>query len=982
MAKYKGSVELISGLTQKNGGDFPLMDAHAIQVDDTGKRLDEKLSEIGTGGGGSGESYGIRPEDYGAKGDGVSDDHDAIVAAMNAAVAQRKPLSFSGGKTYLIKTYWELASNLTVEGHGAVILTNLQNGVGWQSSAVRIAGANDGNWCRNVTVKDLEIRPADDCPSQYVLQMLRCADIVLSHVTLTCELNLHDERRCCFDIYGAFENILFENCVINQLSGVLEGGCWVREWRTNGVSRNIRFINCDFIKAGADEVFAVWGWRGIIREALVSGCTFREIEDAKYWTNERFRPYWYITLGQSAKRGNNEMSTEIQFVNNVVRSSHCECVFRMLGEGTHAVVDNCDFYITQDALVPSHENVRGANMMLAQGNSDPLHTIIRNCRGTFQGDCGRRLTYQIGTVENCAFDVEGLAGVFSSTDVVRGNIITGRDLLGAFNDCRIISGNKVTLENTNPQIFAGYSRAENNDVEIDSPDISAQGFAICTSGSWGGSIFKGNRVNWNIREKSAMGHYQFIDATHFVFDNIFTTNGVFSLQDRIPGYLYRRNNYFNGLPEKIFPCTGIAFDSVDLEVSYKKKMEAAAAPTPENCTDPIVYEFSGADGVMELSGHGKYRAIADGKVAIKATCGSYETTQWVTVKLLPAPCETLVLSRRNVKCAVDRPTYIKANYTPYWTTDILVYSSSDEEVVSITQSGEITAHKLGNAKIIATCGDKRVECPVEVVDASMLPVYADGEWLLDNTVAYVPLPSVGESHTLYIEMTVDLDSITEARGRVPLFTTAENGQENGSAPVSLDFIKTNGLPTYDWGTTDSGTANGGKGIYYHVNYINTGVFDEESGAAIRFLFKPDGVYNSGMESPIWATLENEYGLQQYSGYLFFNQLRSAEDKKLQSCGSSAELKAALEAGEIHAGAAKGYKIKQFILYSHDLYTTTDEIIKYREGADIDIRFDESGMPVNAGTSGMLVWSSGNSAADADGAAAELGKAKLGTMKLK
>ncbi len=49
MAQYKGSVELISGLTQKNGGDFPLMEAHAIQVDATGKRLDEKLAEIGRG---------------------------------------------------------------------------------------------------------------------------------------------------------------------------------------------------------------------------------------------------------------------------------------------------------------------------------------------------------------------------------------------------------------------------------------------------------------------------------------------------------------------------------------------------------------------------------------------------------------------------------------------------------------------------------------------------------------------------------------------------------------------------------------------------------------------------------------------------------------------------------------------------------------------------------------------------------------------
>lgn len=46
MAEYSGSVTLISGLTQKNGGTFALMDASAVQVDDTGKRLDEKLKEL------------------------------------------------------------------------------------------------------------------------------------------------------------------------------------------------------------------------------------------------------------------------------------------------------------------------------------------------------------------------------------------------------------------------------------------------------------------------------------------------------------------------------------------------------------------------------------------------------------------------------------------------------------------------------------------------------------------------------------------------------------------------------------------------------------------------------------------------------------------------------------------------------------------------------------------------------------------------
>jgi hypothetical protein len=46
MGKYNGNTELISGLKQKNNGNFPLMEASAIQVDDEGTRLDEKLKKL------------------------------------------------------------------------------------------------------------------------------------------------------------------------------------------------------------------------------------------------------------------------------------------------------------------------------------------------------------------------------------------------------------------------------------------------------------------------------------------------------------------------------------------------------------------------------------------------------------------------------------------------------------------------------------------------------------------------------------------------------------------------------------------------------------------------------------------------------------------------------------------------------------------------------------------------------------------------
>jgi hypothetical protein len=96
MAEYKGSVELIGGLTPKNNGDFPLVSAHHIQVDDTGKRLDEKLAEIGVGGGGGGgTSYNI--------GNGLKLDEStntiSVDVANKAEQDNTKPISSSAVNT-------------------------------------------------------------------------------------------------------------------------------------------------------------------------------------------------------------------------------------------------------------------------------------------------------------------------------------------------------------------------------------------------------------------------------------------------------------------------------------------------------------------------------------------------------------------------------------------------------------------------------------------------------------------------------------------------------------------------------------------------------------------------------------------------------------------------------------------------------------------------------------------------------------------
>lgn len=420
---------------------------------------------------------------------------------------------------------------------------------------------------------------------------------------------------------------------------------------------------------------------------------------------------------------------------------------------------------------------------------------------------------------------------------------------------------------------------------------------------------------------------------------------------------------------------GAAGDGVaDDHDALAAAVEAAVAAeiTPENCTDPVIYTFTGGDELLALTGHGRYTPKADGVVTVTASCGSYEASQKIKIALLPAPCESLKLNRTTAKVAVGSETYIKVLFSPYWTTDELVWESTAPEVATVDATGAVRGAALGNATIRVTCGSLTAECAVAVVGAAELPVYTDGVWALDGSVAYVPLPEVGENHTLYLEMKVDLDTITEKDGYVPLFGTGANGA-TGEAPVTLGFMWQNGYPTYDWRTI--GADGPGR-----VRYINTGVWTDADGATVSYCFKSGGVYNVGSETPLWPLEADGSEVQPASGYLSFNVEPQAGDSRVERFQTCAALAAALTAGKLHASAAKGYQITQFILYAHDDYVTKEDILKYREGADVDIRFDAAGRPVNAGTSGRLIWSAGVDTEEPE-LSAVLGKGKLGEMRL-
>ena len=162
-----------------------------------------------------------------------------------------------------------------------------------------------------------------------------------------------------------------------------------------------------------------------------------------------------------------------------------------------------------------------------------------------------------------------------------------------------------------------------------------------------------------------------------------------------------------------------------------QNVQLTASLLPETATDKSVSWSSSAPAVAGVNENGLVTAYSVGEAVITATASSGLTDQ-ITITVIPTPVTSITLNRTSLTMRVGNQSSLSAEITPPTATDKSVsWSSSNPEVASVDQDGNVTALLEGQASITCTANDGSgvsASCIVNVVDTEVeiITIKAEG----------------------------------------------------------------------------------------------------------------------------------------------------------------------------------------------------------------------------------------------------------------
>lgn len=258
---------------------------------------------------------------------------------------------------------------------------------------------------------------------------------------------------------------------------------------------------------------------------------------------------------------------------------------------------------------------------------------------------------------------------------------------------------------------------------------------------------------------------------------------------------------------QIVPVTSVSLNSTVLSVKQGKTATLSASVYPNNATNKYVSWSSSNTNVATISSSGVINAVNQGSTTITVTTNDgHKTATCVVTVTEPTHVTSVSLDKTSLSLKVDKTSSLTANVLPSDAYDKSVsWSSSNTNVATVNDNGEITANTVGTTTITATTTDGgfTANCSVTVeekgtADEWTVLIYMCGSTLetesANKYVEGMPYYKCGLA-TCDIREIIDVPNkpddvnIVIETGGAQTWTTNANGKYSNGYSISNQYIQ-------------------------------------------------------------------------------------------------------------------------------------------------------------------------------------------------
>lgn len=165
------------------------------------------------------------------------------------------------------------------------------------------------------------------------------------------------------------------------------------------------------------------------------------------------------------------------------------------------------------------------------------------------------------------------------------------------------------------------------------------------------------------------------------------------------------------LPNEV--VTGINVDKESINLVDGDSAKINATIEPSNAENKSVKWLSSDENIAKVDGNGNITAVGVGTATITVTSEiDKNVSKEITVNVEKVELE---FDKETHNMIVGKTNALSVKVTPSWEiTPNLLWETSDEDVVEVTNDGKITAKKEGKATITVTWKDKELSDSIEV----------------------------------------------------------------------------------------------------------------------------------------------------------------------------------------------------------------------------------------------------------------------------